>query len=332
MTLLEVENLHTHFYSRGAHNEVRVAKALNGVSLHIEPGEILGIVGETGAGKSLTASSVMGLLSHSAKIVQGSICFDGQNLLELKHQDLNKLRGKDIGLIVQSPITSLDPLATVGTQLVRVQRAHSGISKREALARAREMLDLVGIPDPDARMRAWPHELSGGMAQRVVIAMALINAPKLLLADEPTTGLDVTVQAQILDLLRDMVLSRGQGAMLVTHDLGVVAQYCDRVAVMFSGVIVEQGPTDTVFGSPAHPYTKELIDCIPDEDTGKRSAPRPSQPPDLYNLPSGCLFRERCQYAAPACAKAPENQPMGHARHVLCHFPLSSEASVYATG
>lgn len=332
MTLLDVKNLHTHFYSRGAHNEVRVAKALNGVSLHIEPGEILGIVGETGAGKSLTAASVMGLLSHSAKIIEGSICFDGQNLLELNYQALNKLRGKDIGLIVQSPITSLDPLATVGTQLVRVQRAHSDVSKKEALVRAREMLDLVGIPDPDARMRAWPHELSGGMAQRVVIAMALINAPKLLIADEPTTGLDVTVQAQILDLLREMVLSRGQGAMLVTHDLGVVAHYCDRVAVMFSGVIVEQGPTEFVFAAPAHPYTQDLIDCVPDGEASERTVPRPSRPPDLYNLPSGCLFRERCQYALPACATAPHNNALGHGRDVLCHFPLSSEADAHATG
>ncbi len=322
--LLEVRALHTHFVTRDLDNRIRTARALNGVSFSLASGRMLGLVGETGAGKSLTALSILGLLKPPARVVAGQVLLEGVDLLALPPERLNALRGARIGLVVQSPKTSLDPLARVGEQLVRLQRAHRpALARAAAEARAAEMLAAVGIPDPARRLRAWPHELSGGMAQRVLIAMALVNEPALLIADEPTTGLDVTVQAQILDLLRDLARARGIGAVIITHDLGVVAHYCDEAAVMFAGQVVESGPVRALFARPAHPYTRALIASTPERLTLR--APRPmGAPPNLYALPEGCLYRDRCPVAQPACSAPPPEVglPGGHA--ALCHLALEA--------
>lgn len=317
MTLLAVENLHTHFITRDLDNRLRVARALNGVSFALEAGSILGLVGETGAGKSLTAMSVLGLLKPPARVVDGRAWFEGADLLALPPEALNRLRGSRIALVVQSPKASLDPLARVGTQLVRVQRAHRAIDEAAAMERARAMLEAVGIPDPAGRLKTWPHELSGGMAQRVLIAMSLVNEPTLLVADEPTTGLDVTVQAQILDLIRGLARERGIGVVLITHDLGVVAHYCDTVAVMFAGQVMEAGPVRAVFAAPEHPYTQALLAATPERL--RRGVSHPAwAPPDLSQLPVGCLYRERCPQAADLCTTDPPW--LGDAHAARCHF------------
>jgi len=317
VTLLAVENLHTHFITRDLDNRLRVARALNGVSFALEAGSILGLVGETGAGKSLTAMSVLGLLKPPARVVDGRAWFEGADLLALPPEALNRLRGSRIALVVQSPKASLDPLARVGTQLVRVQRAHRAIDEAAAMERARAMLEAVGIPDPAGRLKTWPHELSGGMAQRVLIAMSLVNEPTLLVADEPTTGLDVTVQAQILDLIRGLARERGIGVVLITHDLGVVAHYCDTVAVMFAGQVMEAGPVRAVFAAPEHPYTQALLAATPERL--RRGVSHPAwAPPDLSQLPVGCLYRERCPQAADLCTTDPPW--LGDAHAARCHF------------
>jgi len=323
VSLLAVENLHTHFITRDLDNQLRVARALNGVSFSVEAGRILGLVGETGAGKSLTAMSILGLLKPPACVVDGRAWFEGHDLLALPQADLNRLRGSRIALVVQSPKASLDPLARVGTQLARLQRAHRAIDEAAALERARKMLEAVGIPDPAGRLRTWPHELSGGMAQRVLIAMALVNEPALLVADEPTTGLDVTVQAQILDLIRGLARERGIGVVLITHDLGVVAHYCDQVAVMFAGQVMECGPVQDVFADPEHPYTQALLAATPERL--RRGVSQPAwTPPDLSHLPVGCLYRERCPHAAALCATDPPW--LGDAHAARCHFARAEAA------
>lgn len=320
--ILKVRGLRTHFVSRNAVNEIRIARALNGVDLTLPAGRILGVVGETGAGKSLTVQTILGTLKAPAERVAGEIELMGQRLDTMPEAELNRHRGATIGLVVQSPVTSLDPRVRVGDQLVRLQRAHRDVTRADARARAIDMLKRVGVPSPQERMKAWPHELSGGMAQRVVIAMALINDPVLLIADEPTTGLDVTVQAQILDLIRDLVKGTDRGAIIVTHDLGVVAQYCEHVAVMYSGVVVEQGPVGEVFVSPRHPYTAALL-AAADLDaaaTGRRALP-PSTPPNLYDLPTGCLFAPRCPKVQPVCATEPPAKPSPSGQvETRCHF------------
>ena len=320
--ILKVRGLRTHFISRNAVNEIRTARALNGVDLTLPPGRILGVVGETGAGKSLTVQTILGTLKAPAERVAGEVELMGQRLDTMSEAELNRHRGATIGLVVQSPVTSLDPRVRVGDQLVRLQRAHRDISRADARARAIDMLKRVGVPSPQDRMKAWPHELSGGMAQRVVIAMALINDPVLLIADEPTTGLDVTVQAQILDLIRDLVKGTDRGAIIVTHDLGVVAQYCEHVAVMYSGVVVEQGPVGEVFVAPRHPYTAALLAAadLAAAASGQRSLP-PSTPPNLYDLPSGCLFAPRCPKVQPVCATEPAVKISQPAQvETRCHF------------
>jgi peptide/nickel transport system ATP-binding protein/oligopeptide transport system ATP-binding protein len=318
--LLEVRDLHTHFIAYDLDNRLRTARALNGVSFSLQPGRILGLVGETGAGKSLTALSVLGLLKPPARVVGGQALLEGRDLLALPADELNALRGARIGLVVQSPKTSLDPLARIGQQLVRLQRAHRpNLSEAEAEARAAEALASVGIPDPKRRLRAWPHELSGGMAQRVLIAMALVNEPSLLIADEPTTGLDVTVQAQILDLLREQARARGIGAVIITHDLGVVAHYCDEAAVMFAGQVVESGPVGPLFARPAHPYTQALIAATP-ERLQLRAVRSSGSPPNLYALPEGCLYRDRCPAARTACLTAPPDVQLTERHVARCHF------------
>jgi len=319
VTLLEVEDLHTHFVSRDIDDRVRVARALNGVSFSIAPGRTLGIVGETGAGKSLTAQSVVGLLRPPARIVKGSVRFEGRELTTMPARELNRIRGSEIAMVVQNPRTSLDPLTRVGDQLVRLHQIHDRGPKAASRRHALEMMDAVGIPDPASRARAWPHELSGGMAQRVLLAMALMNAPKLLIADEPTTGLDVTVQAQILDLLRDLVARFDMATMIITHDLGVVAHFCDDVAVMFAGSIVERGPVREVFAAPAHPYTQGLIGATPERF--RPGGPRTvgAQPPDLYDLPEGCPLRPRCALARDICVASVPARELSPGHVALCH-------------
>ena len=306
--LLEVTDLRTRFVTRDLDDRLRVAHALNGVSFAVPEGRILGLVGESGAGKSLTVTSMLGLLRPPAEIAGGQALFAGRDLLAMSQAELGQLRGSRIGLVVQSPRSALDPLARIGDQLVRVQRAHRRISRAAARDRAVEMLASVGIPDPERRLSAWPHALSGGMAQRVVIALALVNEPLLLVADEPTTGLDVTVQAQILDLLLEQVRRRRIGAIVITHDLGVVAQYCDDVAVMFAGQVMEQGPVGAVFARPGHPYTSALLAASPERLRLGAGRLRGGAPPDLYDLPRGCLYRVRCPHAAPACEGDPPVQ------------------------
>nr|WP_280863910.1 ABC transporter ATP-binding protein [Falsiroseomonas frigidaquae] len=292
---------------------------MNGVSFALEPGRILGLVGETGAGKSLTATSIMGLLRPPARVVGGRALFEGRDLLAMPEAEVNALRGRDISLVVQSPKSSLDPLTRIGDQLIRIHRAHRKASEKAARERAVEMLASLGIPDPARRMAAWPHELSGGMAQRVLIALALMNAPRLLIADEPTTGLDVTVQAQILDLLRDLVRRTGIGAMIITHDLGVVAHYCDEMAVMYAGAIVESGPVRQVFANPSHPYTANLIGATPERLRlgGPRTVGGP--PPNLFRLPEGCAYRDRCPQAGADCATPPPDVALGAGHVARCH-------------
>ena len=316
--LLRVRDLETHFVTRDAYDRITAARALNGVSFDVAEGEILGLVGESGAGKSLTVTSILGLLRAPARVVGGTAEFEGADLLHLSPRARQRVLGSRIGLVVQSPRTSLDPLAQVGTQMIRVQRFHTGRSRREAAAEAEAMLAAVGIPDPARRMAAWPHELSGGMAQRVIMALALINQPRLLVADEPTTGLDVTVQAQILDLLAASVRQRQIGAIIITHDLGVVAQYCDQVAVMFAGQVMEQGPVRAVFAAPAHPYTRALLDSTPERlQLGRRRDD--GAPPDLAHLPSGCLYRERCRQAEAKCLEPPPIVTVD-GQAARCHF------------
>jgi peptide/nickel transport system ATP-binding protein/oligopeptide transport system ATP-binding protein len=304
MSLLEVRNLHTHFISHDLNNNQRVAKGLNGVTFDVDKSEVVGIVGETGAGKSLTAMSIMGLLQPPARVVEGSVTFDGNELIGLSAEDLNRIRGTELTMIVQSPLTSLD------------------IPKEEAWTAGIQTMTTVGIPDPERRMRAWPHELSGGMAQRVLIALALINGPRLIIADEPTTGLDVTVQAQILDLLRDLVRDREMGAMIITHDLGVVAHYCTRICVMFAGSIIETGPVREVFNNPRHPYTQALISSTPKRIAEQGYGQIGGPPPNLYALPQGCHYRDRCAKAADICHQTPPLQNAGGGHQARCHFAV----------
>jgi oligopeptide/dipeptide ABC transporter ATP-binding protein len=315
-SLLEVEDLRVHFASRGLDNQLRVARALNGVSFEVEEGEVMGLVGETGAGKSLTAMALLGLLQPPAVVSAGRIRFEGRALDPVK----SDVRGTRLTMIPQSPHTSLDPLTRVGEQLVRMQREHKKISKADAWRRAGEMLAEVRIPAPEQRLRAWPHELSGGMAQRVLIAMALVNQPRLVIADEPTTGLDVTVQAEVLDTLRELVRSHRMSAIVITHDLGIVAHYCDRVAVMFAGTIVEQGPTPAVFREQRHPYTRALIASTPKRIAERGFGQVGGTPPDLYALPEGCLYRDRCVRAADICVQPPPNMVFPGSHTALCHF------------
>jgi oligopeptide/dipeptide ABC transporter ATP-binding protein len=318
--LLSVTNLHVHFVARDRNDTLQTARALNGVNLSVDEGQILGLVGETGAGKSLTALAIMRLLRAPARQVEGTIHFEGQDLAALSEHDMNRVRGDRITLVVQSPKTSLDPLTRVGEQIARLHRVHRSSTRHQAREKALQALASVGIPDVSRRALAWPHELSGGMAQRVLIAMALVNDPRFVIADEPTTGLDVTVQAQILDLLREKVAERRLAAILITHDLGVVANYCDTVAVMFAGTIVETGTATAVFETPRHPYTQHLIGSSPDRITLGQAVRRAGPPPDLYALPSGCPYSDRCPIAKGICATPAPRVDYGHGHAAFCHF------------
>ncbi|HKY27690.1 MAG TPA: ABC transporter ATP-binding protein [Pyrinomonadaceae bacterium] len=301
MSLLEVKNLRTYFQTRAG-----VVRAVDGVDLYLDRGELLGLVGESGCGKSITALSIMRLISPPGKIVSGEIIFDGKDLLKLSDQEMRQIRGDDVAMIFQDPMTSLNPVYTVGEQIAEALRLHRKLSRSAARAAAVEAMREVAIPDPARRVDDYPHQLSGGMRQRVMIAMALACDPKLLIADEPTTALDVTIQAQILELLNELRKSRDLAVLLITHDLGVIAETADRVAVMYTGKIVEESPVDELFARPKHPYTEGLLRSVPKlsiEDVAKKErletiegvVPRPT------DLPPGCHFEPRCRHRMPRC-------------------------------
>jgi oligopeptide/dipeptide ABC transporter ATP-binding protein len=289
--LLEVKDLKTYFYT-----EDGIVKAVDGVDFVVYPGEVLGLVGESGCGKSVSLLSVMRLISQPGKILEGDIVFDGQNLLKLTESEMTHVRGNRISMIFQQPQTALNPVFKVGDQISEVLSIHQDCDKDTGHKRAIELLTMVGIPEPEKRADAFPHELSGGMAQRVMIAMALACVPELLIADEPTTALDVTIQAQILDLMRDLRNKVGASVVLITHDLGVVAEMAERVAVMYAGRIVEQADVKTLFANPRHPYTQGLMGSIPVLGKIKEHLEViPGTVPNLVNLPAGCRFAPRCK-------------------------------------
>ena len=299
MALLEVNNLHTSFFTPAG--EVR---AVNGVSFNLERGKVLGIVGESGSGKSVTAYSIMQILASTGRIVDGSIKLDGQELVNSGEKVMKTVRGNKISIIFQDPMTSLNPTYTIGHQLMEAITLHTNRNRKEAWDRAVEMLRLVNINEPEKRMKQYPFEQSGGMRQRIMIAMALACEPDILIADEPTTALDVTIQAQILDLMKDLQAELGMAIIMITHDLGVVAQLCDEVIVMYAGSICEQGTADEIFYNPKHEYTKGLMRSIPTADTaGTKLQPISGTPIDLLNMPKGCPFAPRCDNAMKICLR-----------------------------
>ena len=320
--LLEVNNLKTYFFTRGG-----VVKAVDDVTFSMKPGETLGVVGESGCGKSVTALSVMRLVANPpGKIVGGEISFNGENILEKNQDELTNLRGSKMSMIFQDPMTSLNPVFNVGFQIAEtVKRHRKGVSNDQAWKRAVEMLDLVRIPDAKKRAKNYPHEFSGGMRQRVMIAIALACNPQLLIADEPTTALDVTIQAQILELMKGLSKEFGTAVMLITHDLGVVAGTCEHVNVMYAGHVVESAPVQQIFEKPAHPYTVGLLNSIPrlNEGRGSRLTPIKGQPPDLTNPPPGCPYAARCPKVQERCRRErPELMPVGRGEQVAaCFYP-----------
>jgi peptide/nickel transport system ATP-binding protein len=293
-SLLSIENLKTYFYT-----EAGVARAVDGVSFQIGAGETVGLVGESGCGKSVTALSILRLIASPGRIEAGSrMLFEGRDLMQLSNEDIRRIRGNRIAMIFQEPMTALNPVFTVGFQIAEVARVHERASKKAAWSRAVEMLELVGIPSPAERAKEYPHQLSGGMRQRVMIAMALVMKPSLVIADEPTTALDVTIQAQILDLLKDLQQKFGTSVLLITHDMGVVAETCSRVIVMYGGEIVEEAPVSRIFAHPHHPYTEGLLGAMPrvgQERERLQTIPGTVPPPTSW--PSGCRFHDRCKYA-----------------------------------
>jgi oligopeptide/dipeptide ABC transporter ATP-binding protein len=327
--LLEVKNLKTYFYT-----EDGVVRAVDGVSFEVYPGEVLGLVGESGCGKSVTSLSIMRLISKPGRVDAGEILLDGENLLKLPEEEMIKVRGNRISMIFQQPQTALNPVFKVGDQLAEVLDVHQDLGKEAGWKRAVSLLKMVGVPDPERRAEAYPHELSGGMAQRVMIAMALACVPELLIADEPTTALDVTIQAQILDLMRDLRREMGTSVILITHDLGVVAEMAERVAVMYAGEIVEQTDVNSLFDQPLHPYTQGLIGSIPVLGQIKEKlAVIPGSVPNLVNLPQGCRFAPRCQarlkYNCKICSEVkPELAEIKSGHLVRCWLYQSAEDHV----
>jgi dipeptide transport system ATP-binding protein len=320
MALLEIENLSVEFPSKNS-----VMHAVDGVSLSLNAGEVLGIVGESGSGKSVTMMALMGLVSYPGRVTADKLRFDGHDLLALSGSERSKLTGKDVAMIFQDPTTSLNPCFTVGFQLAETLKLHLKLDTNAAKRRSIELLEQVGIPAPESRLKIYPHQMSGGMNQRVMIAMAIACNPKLLIADEPTTALDVTIQAQILDLLRSLQKERGMALVLITHNMGVVSEMAQRVAVMYAGQIMEEQKADALFATPQHPYTEALMAALPERSDGlKRLATIPGMVPGLYDRPTGCLFAPRCAYAVDSCRA---QRPTLQARHqgmVRCQFPLGA--------
>lgn len=315
--VLEVKNLKTHFFTKEG-----TSRAVDGVSFYLNKGETIGIVGESGCGKSMTSLSILNLIpSPPGKIVDGEILLHGQNIIGLPQEELRKIRGKKISMIFQEPMTSLNPVLTVGEQIAETIRLHEKLPRKQAWEKAVDMLRIVGIPSPEKRAKQEPYQLSGGMRQRVMIAMALACNPDVLIADEPTTALDVTIQAQILEILKDLQQQMGMSIIFITHDLGVVSEMCDKVAVMYAGQVIEEGLTDELFDKPLHPYTRGLIDSLPklyeeqeELKTIEGSVPSP------YNYPVGCRYADRCPFAKALCREAqPELITMADNRKVRCY-------------
>jgi peptide/nickel transport system ATP-binding protein len=316
--LLEVRDLHTSFAVEG-----KLAWAVSGVSFHVGAGEFLGIVGESGSGKSVTALSILRLVPDPpGRIAQGEIRFRGRDLMKLSWEEMRAVRGRDVAMIFQEPMTSLNPVFTIGMQVAETVQRHEGLDRTAARARVVEMLDRVGIPDAARRLDDYPHQFSGGMRQRVMIAMALICNPALLIADEPTTALDVTIQAQILDLIQDLQRERGTAVMLITHDLAVVAETCQRVIVMYGGKIQEAAPVIELFDRPTHPYTRGLMASIPDRvERGQPLVAIPGNVPSIFEFPSGCRYRTRCPLAFDRCtAEEPALREIAPGHQVRCHL------------
>ncbi len=326
--LLEIDNLQTHFYTSSG-----VVKAVDGVSYDVKAGETVAVVGESGSGKSVTALSILRLIPNPpGKIVGGEIRFGDANLVGLSDEEMRDLRGKDISMIFQEPMTSLNPVLSIGLQLTEPMMSHLGMAEDAALKRAEELLTMVGISEPQRRLSQYPHHLSGGMRQRVMIAMSLACEPKLIIADEPTTALDVTIQAQILELMKDLTRDMGVAMIIITHNLGVVARYADRVNVMYAGRIVESGTANEIYHNPKHPYTLALLKSVPRMDQARQEKldPVQGQPPDLTRLDGGCSFRPRCRYAASGCKDGyPPLEDMGAGHACACFHKdnLAGEAA-----
>lgn len=298
--LVDIKNERLSFFTPAGE-----VKALNDVTIHLNEGETLGIVGESGSGKSVTAYSLMGLTAHPGKLIGGTLGFNGHEIHNMSEKEMRKIRGKEVSIIFQDPMTSLNPVYTVGNQIEEVILLHTDKNKKEARDRAKELLELVGINEPEKRLKQYPHELSGGMRQRIMIAIALACEPKLLIADEPTTALDVTIQAQILELMQDLQKKLGMAIIMITHDLGIVASMCEKIAVMYAGRIVEYGTTDEIFYEPKHEYTKGLLRSMPrlDNEEHERLVPIEGTPIDMLNPPAGCPFAPRCDRCMKICLK-----------------------------
>ena len=320
MPLLEIESLEVEFPIGAS-----VLRAVDDVSLSVGEGEVLGIVGESGSGKSVTMLALMGLVAYPGRVKARRVSFDGRDVLSLTDRERRQLTGRDLAMIFQEPATSLNPCFSVGFQLTETLRQHTKLSRKAALDRAVELLGLVGIPDPGRRLQDYPHLLSGGMNQRVMIAMAIACNPRLLIADEPTTALDVTIQAQILDLLRQLQRERGMALVLITHNMGVVAEMAQRVAVMYAGQVVEDRPARELFAAPEHPYTEALLSALPERhaEEGHRLATIPGMVPGLYDRPRGCLFSPRCASATVRCHKEQPALVAIDDGRVRCHYPMT---------
>ena len=315
--LLEIRDLRTYFFTPEG-----VVKAVDGVSYDLEAGETLGLVGESGCGKSVSALSVMRLVPDPpGKTVGGEVIFDGQDLIKLPNDEMRRVRGRQISMVFQEPMTSLNPVLTIERQLTESLELHLGMNKQDARQEAVRRLDQVGIPEPDRRIKQYPHQFSGGMRQRVMIAIALSCNPKLIIADEPTTALDVTIQAQILEVMKKLSTESGVSLIIITHNLGVVARYADRVNIMYAGKIIERGSARQIYGHPTHPYTLGLLNSVPRLDLPRKEKldPIEGQPPDLAGLPEGCSFRPRCRYAIDRCAEEiPPLESVGDSHYSAC--------------
>jgi oligopeptide/dipeptide ABC transporter ATP-binding protein len=324
VSLLSVEDLRVEFWTQRG-----TVFAVNGVSFEIGAGETLGIVGESGSGKSVTALAILGILPRSARLAGGHARFGGQDLLTLSDRELRRIRGAEIAMVFQDPMTSLNPVLTIGRQLREAIETHLGLERKKAEARAVELLEQVGIPSARSRIGDYPHQFSGGMRQRAMIAMALACEPKLLIADEPTTALDVTIQAQILDLLRTLVAERDTALILITHDLGVVAGMCERVHVMYAGIVMEEGPAESVFATPRHPYTLGLLQSVPRLDTprGRKLHPIEGAPRDMLRPLAACPFAPRCAYEVPDSRReVPRLYEVEPGHRVACFNPVPADA------
>ena len=322
--LLVVDDLEVRFWT-----ERGIVHAVNGVSFDIAPGETLGIVGESGCGKSVTSLALLGILPRAGRVTAGSAMFAGTDLIGLSDSELRQIRGKQVAMIFQDPMTSLNPVLTIGRQLREPLETHLGMNKHQAEARAAELLDDVGIPAARNRLKDYPHQFSGGMRQRAMIAMALACEPKLLIADEPTTALDVTIQAQILDLLRELVAERDTALIMITHDLGVVAGICERVEVMYAGTFVESGTADQIFAEPRHPYTLGLLESVPRLDARRQAALNPiaGQPRDMLEAPTDCPFAPRCRFQQPRCTtELPVLEELEPGHQAACFYPIEAGA------